>query len=142
MIGGIQRIGAATSRLVPAMVTIYVGAALWILASNAAEIPGVFALIVSDAFTGEAVAGGTMGAVIMTGIRRSAFSNEAGIGSEALAARRGQGLNEPVREGPGGHARPADRHDHRLLGDGDDHLELRLLARLGGQRRLADGSGL
>ncbi len=98
VIGGIERIGAAASRIVPSMVALYVGTAIWILASNLSEIPGIFALIVKDAFTGEAVAGGAMGAVIMTGIRRSAFSNEAGIGSEALAHGAAK-TNEPVREG-------------------------------------------
>jgi alanine or glycine:cation symporter, AGCS family len=98
VIGGIERIGKVTARIVPLMVGLYVSCALVILGMHAAEIPSYFALIIRDAFTGEAAAGGAVGSVILTGIRRSAFSNEAGIGTEAMAhgaARTG----EPVREG-------------------------------------------
>ncbi len=98
VIGGIQRIGAVTSKIVPSMVALYVATAVWILIANFHEIPAIFALIFRDAFTGDAVAGGAAGAVIMTGVRRSAFSNEAGIGSEALAHGAAK-TNEPVREG-------------------------------------------
>ena len=97
-IGGIQRIGTVTSRIVPAMVVVYIAAAGCILAAHFSEIPSYLALIVSDAFSGEAVAGGAMASVIVTGIRRSAFSNEAGIGTEALAHGAAK-TNEPVREG-------------------------------------------
>jgi AGCS family alanine or glycine:cation symporter len=62
------------------------------------EIPEILALIVRDAFTGEAAAGGAVGSVIYTGIRRSAFSNEAGVGTEAMAHGAAR-TNEPVREG-------------------------------------------
>ncbi len=98
VIGGIKRIGRVTSRVVPAMVLLYVAAAVWILLSNAAEIPEYFTLILHDAFTGDAVAGGAAGSVIITGIRRAAFSNEAGIGTEALAHGAAK-TNEPIREG-------------------------------------------
>ena len=97
-IGGIQRIGTVAARIVPAMVVLYVAAAGCILASHFAEIPSYLALIVTDAFSGEAVAGGALGSVIVTGIRRSAFSNEAGIGTEAMAHGAAK-TNEPVREG-------------------------------------------
>ena len=59
--------------------------ALVILFTYAAQVPEAIALIFSDAFTGEAVAGGVLGAVISTGVRRAAFSNEAGMGTEAMA---------------------------------------------------------
>ena len=98
VIGGIRRIGAVTSRIVLPMVLLYVATAAWILLANVEKIPSLFALILRDAFTGEAVAGGAVGKVIMIGIRRSAFSNEAGIGSEALAHGAAK-TNEPVREG-------------------------------------------
>ncbi len=98
VIGGIHRIGTVTSRIVPLMVALYVATACWVLALNFSEIPSYFALILSDAFTGNAVAGGALGSVIVTGIRRSAFSNEAGIGTEALAHGAAK-TNEPVREG-------------------------------------------
>ena len=98
VVGGVQRLGAATSRLVPGMVALYVGMALWILLRHFTEIPGYFALIVREAFSPESVAGGTLGSVIITGVRRSAFSNEAGIGTEAMAHGAAR-TNEPVREG-------------------------------------------
>jgi AGCS family alanine or glycine:cation symporter len=98
VVGGIHRIGAAASRVVPAMVVLYTGMAVWILLTNLTEIPSYFALILRDAFTGDAVAGGALGSVIITGIRRSAFSNEAGIGTEAMAHGAAR-TNEPVREG-------------------------------------------
>jgi len=98
VVGGVQRIGLATSRIVPTMVALYVAMAVWVLASHLPEIPSYLALIVRDAFTGEAVAGGAVFHVITTGIRRSAFSNEAGIGTEALAHGAAR-TKEPVREG-------------------------------------------
>jgi len=96
--GGIQRIAAVAARIVPSMVVIYVAMALWILVTNIADIPGIFALIIQDAFTGDAVMGGSVGSVIIVGIRRSAFSNEAGMGTEAMAHGAAR-TNEPVREG-------------------------------------------
>jgi AGCS family alanine or glycine:cation symporter len=83
--GGIVRIGAVTSKVVPAMVVLYMGSAIWALIINFQHIPDYFMLIVSDAFSGKAVAGGVLWTVIVTGIRRAAFSNEAGIGTEEMA---------------------------------------------------------
>jgi AGCS family alanine or glycine:cation symporter len=96
--GGITRIGMVTSRLVPAMVVLYILSAVWILTTNFQEIPMFFQLIFSDAFSGNAVAGGVLGTVIATGVRRGAFSNEAGIGTEAMAHGAAK-TEEPVREG-------------------------------------------
>ena len=96
--GGITRIGAVTSRLVPAMVVFYMLSALWILAANLQDIPGYLLLIVTDAFTGQAAVGGAIGTVIITGVRRAAFSNEAGIGTEAMAHGAAK-TSEPIREG-------------------------------------------
>jgi len=96
--GGIVRIGAVTARLVPTMVVIYMGAALWTLAANFQHIPDYLMTILSDAFTGKAVAGGALWTVLMTGIRRAAFSNEAGIGTEAMAHGAAK-TEEPIREG-------------------------------------------
>ena len=98
LVGGIQRIGRVASQLVPAMVLLYIGSSLTILAMNAAAIPEMAALIFRDAFTGQAVAGGALATVIVTGVRRAAFSNEAGMGSEALAHGAAK-TDEPVREG-------------------------------------------
>ena len=64
----------------------------------ASEIPAAFQLIITDAFSGDAVAGGAIGTVILMGVRRGAFSNEAGIGTEAMAHGAAR-TNEPIREG-------------------------------------------
>ena len=96
--GGILRIGTVASKLVPGMLVLYMAAAVWILAVNYANIPKCLWLIITDAFSGQAVAGGAIGAVIMTGIRRAAYSNEAGIGTAALAHGAAK-TTEPVREG-------------------------------------------
>ncbi|MEM7373997.1 MAG: alanine/glycine:cation symporter family protein [Bacteroidota bacterium] len=96
--GGIKRIGAVTGRLVPFMVGIYVIAVLYILLSNLTAIPDSFALIFRDAFTGEAVLGGALGSLILLGVRRAAFSNEAGIGTAPMAHGAAK-TQEPIREG-------------------------------------------
>jgi alanine or glycine:cation symporter, AGCS family len=96
--GGIRRIGTVASSLVPLMVILYSGSVLYIILNNISEVPYYFGLIINDAFTGQAVAGGAVGEVIRTGIRRAAFSNEAGIGTEALAHGAAR-TKEPVREG-------------------------------------------
>lgn len=96
--GGIVRIGAVTSKLVPAMVVAYMFTGIWILVTHFQEIPYYIQLIVSDAFSGTAVAGGALGSVIITGVRRGAFSNEAGIGTEAMAHGAAK-TGEPIREG-------------------------------------------
>ena len=98
LLGGIQRIGRVASQMVPAMVALYLGSGVAILLIELDSIPAVLSLIVTDAFSGTAVAGGAIGTVIVTGVRRAAFSNEAGIGSEALAHGAAK-TNEPVREG-------------------------------------------
>ena len=96
--GGILRIGTVASKLVPGMLILYLAAAGWILAVNYANIPKCLWLIITDAFSGDAAAGGAIGAVIMTGIRRAAYSNEAGIGTAALAHGAAK-TTESVREG-------------------------------------------
>lgn len=96
--GGITRIGKVTSKLVPAMVVIYVGCVLAILAAHITEIPYYLGLIVTDAFTGKSVMGGAVGSLIVIGIQRGVFSNEAGLGTEALAHGAAK-TKEPVREG-------------------------------------------
>ncbi len=96
--GGIKRIGYVASRMVPFMVVIYLAAGIYVLLANLPQIPSLFALIVRDAFTGEAVLGGSLGAIMIVGIKRAAFSNEAGIGTEAMAHGAAK-TKEPVREG-------------------------------------------
>jgi AGCS family alanine or glycine:cation symporter len=96
--GGIKRIGKVASKLVPFMVAIYVTAVLYIIFSNFSKIDDCFALIITDAFTGDAVVGGAVGAIIIAGVRRAAFSNEAGIGTAPMAHGAAK-TEEPVREG-------------------------------------------
>ena len=96
--GGLKRIALVASRLVPTMSVLYIGSALYIVISNIDLVPASFALILTDAFDGLAVAGGAIGTVIATGVRRGAFSNEAGIGTEAMAHGAAK-TKEPVREG-------------------------------------------
>jgi alanine or glycine:cation symporter, AGCS family len=84
VIGGISRIGAVTAKLVPSMAAIYILACLVVLTVNAGQIPAAIGTIVGGAFSPEGVAGGIIGALIQ-GFRRAAFSNEAGLGSSAIA---------------------------------------------------------
>ncbi|MDC7996110.1 alanine/glycine:cation symporter family protein [Altibacter sp. HG106] len=84
IIGGIKRIASVTEKIVPFMAGIYVLAALIILGANYTAIDDAFGLIFEGAFSGLGIAGGLIG-VMIQGIRRGAFSNEAGVGSAAIA---------------------------------------------------------
>ncbi|MGB3515437.1 MAG: alanine/glycine:cation symporter family protein, partial [Elainellaceae cyanobacterium] len=97
IIGGIQRIGSVAEKLVPAMALIYILACLFVLAVNFGQIPAAIGTIISEAFNPTAVGGGIVG-VIVQGVRRSAFSNEAGVGSAAIAHSAAR-TDEHVREG-------------------------------------------
>lgn len=96
--GGIKRIGKVASKMVPAMVVLYVGVILVILSIHIEVLPSYLLLIVTDAFTAESAMGGALGALIITGFKRAAFSNEAGIGTATLAHGAAK-TKEPVREG-------------------------------------------
>ncbi|MGL6133751.1 MAG: alanine/glycine:cation symporter family protein, partial [Prochlorococcaceae cyanobacterium] len=85
LIGGIERIGKVSEVVVPVMAAIYVGGALIILGIHLGEIPAAFGVIFSDAFTGQAAAGGVLGVVIRQGIARGVFSNESGLGTAPIA---------------------------------------------------------
>ena len=102
IIGGIQRIGQVTSKVVPFMGGIYVLGALAIIVLNFEKVPGLLAQIIGDAFTGTAAAGGFAGVavrqVIVQGFRRACFSNEAGLGSSPIA-HSAAATKEPIREG-------------------------------------------
>ena len=98
VIGGIKRIGNVTGRVVPLMVAVYVITVLYIIFSEPAQIIPAFKTIFQDAFTGQAVLGGSLGAVIITGVRRAAFSNEAGLGTAPMAHGAAK-TSEPIREG-------------------------------------------
>lgn len=99
ILGGIKRIAQVTSRLVPFMCVFYILAGIVILAKNFNLIlPGI-ALILTQAFQApESVAGGLLGGVIRAGVARGLFSNEAGLGSAAMAHGAAR-TKEPVREG-------------------------------------------
>lgn len=99
ILGGIKSIGKVASKIVPFMIVFYIGAGLFILALNFKTIPGVFHDIFYYAFhTPAALTGGILGTVIRNGVKRGLFSNEAGMGSAAIAHGAAK-TNEPVREG-------------------------------------------
>ncbi|MDH5475831.1 MAG: alanine:cation symporter family protein [Cyclobacteriaceae bacterium] len=104
--GGLKRIANVASKMVPAMIVVYFVAVMIILLNNLGEIPQMFVLIITDAFTGNAVLGGAVGAIIITGARRAAFSNEAGIGTAPIAHGAAK-TDEPIREGLVGMLGPA-----------------------------------
>ncbi|MDE0861645.1 MAG: alanine/glycine:cation symporter family protein [Akkermansiaceae bacterium] len=85
IIGGIRGIAKVTSKLVPAMCIAYVVGALVVLVVNADRLPGAVGMIVSEAFNPRAAVTGGFLAAFIWGIRRATFSNEAGIGSAAIA---------------------------------------------------------
>ena len=97
IVGGMRSIGAVASKIVPFMCGAYVLAALFILATNLTEIPAAIGLIVSQAFSPEAAYGGFLG-VLVIGVKRAVFSNEAGVGSAAIAHSAAK-TEEPVSEG-------------------------------------------
>ena len=97
IIGGIERIGQTTEKIVPTMVVLYVGASLFIILTNLDKLGGVLASIMSEAFSPNAIYGGLIG-VLVTGIKRAVFSNEGGVGSASIAHSAAK-TDEPVREG-------------------------------------------
>ena len=97
IIGGIKSIANVTEKVVPFMGILYVGAALIILLVNYDKIGWAFGQIFAGAFTGLGVAGGFVGALIQ-GFKRAAFSNEAGVGSAAIAHSAVR-TKEPITEG-------------------------------------------
>ncbi|MEE9391091.1 MAG: alanine/glycine:cation symporter family protein [Planctomycetota bacterium] len=97
IIGGIKRIASTAEKIVPAMCSVYVLASLFILVTNYTEIPHAISLIIGGAFTPSAAYGGFIG-VLVIGFQRAAFSNEAGVGSAAIAHSAAK-TDEPVREG-------------------------------------------
>ncbi len=97
IIGGIKSIARVTDKIVPIMVAIYFIASLVIIGMNISKVGEVFALIFNSAFSPEPILGGFAG-VIIKGFQRAAFSNEAGVGSAAIAHSAAK-TNEPVSEG-------------------------------------------
>ncbi len=97
IIGGIKRIAHVTQAIVPAMCGIYVLACIWVVLTHIDAVPAAFVSIIAGAFTPEAGLGGLIG-VLVVGFQRAAFSNEAGIGSAAIAHSTAK-TKYPVREG-------------------------------------------
>jgi len=97
IIGGIRSIARVTSKLVPFMALLYVSTAFIVIGVNAAALPGAVVTIVTEAFSPGGVTGGMI-AVLILGFRRAAFSNEAGIGSAAIAHSAVR-TKEPVTQG-------------------------------------------
>lgn len=97
ILGGIRSIARVTSRVVPLMAILYVGAGLIVLGANLTAIPDAFVQIFEGAFNPEGVTGGIVG-VLIQGFRRATFSNEAGVGSAAIAHSAVK-TREPVTEG-------------------------------------------
>ncbi len=89
LIGGIKRIGNVAEKLVPTMIVIYLIGGIGIIIANFEQVPGLFKQIFTDAFTGTGIVGGFTGVafkeVLIQGVRRAVFSNEAGMGSAAMA---------------------------------------------------------
>lgn len=103
ILGGLNRISKVASKLVPAMVGLYFVLILIILGLHIDVVPKYFGLIFTDAFaannyTGDSFFGGVLGGLILLGIRRGAFSNEAGIGTAPMAHGAAK-TAEPIREG-------------------------------------------
>lgn len=84
ILGGIKSIGATTSKLVPAMAAVYILACGAVIAANFQNVPAAFGAIIEGAFRPEGFAGGILGVMII-GFQRASFSNEAGVGSAAIA---------------------------------------------------------
>lgn len=98
ILGGVKRIANVASKLVPSMVIVFVISVLTIMGINHEAIIPSFLLIFKDAFTAQAALGGAVGAIIIEGAKRAAFSNEAGIGTAPMMHGAAK-TNEPVREG-------------------------------------------
>ncbi|MFN5557347.1 MAG: alanine/glycine:cation symporter family protein [Chryseotalea sp.] len=103
IIGGIKRIGTWAGKMVPIMIIIYFLSVLAILILNISKVPDYLWMVITDAFSannyrGEPALGGLVGGLIVAGVRRASFSNEAGIGTApmALGASKSQ---QPIREG-------------------------------------------
>lgn len=103
VIGGIKRIGYWAGNMVPLMIIVYFVSVILILATNIEKVPAYFGLIFTDAFSahhfhGQPAIGGVLGGLIVVGVRRASFSNEAGIGTAPMALGASR-TGEPVREG-------------------------------------------
>lgn len=97
VVGGVRWLGRVTSLMVPAMAALYLAGVLAIIALHIGEVPAAIATIVGDAFSGEAAAGGMLGAFVV-GMQRAVYSSEAGVGSAVIAHAQAK-TREPASEG-------------------------------------------
>ena len=95
--GGLPRVAKVAVRSLPAMVVVYVTMTLYVVLTHITEVPALLWLIVSEAFNPKAVGGGFIG-IMLIGVSRGVFSNEAGVGTEVMAHGAAR-TNEPIREG-------------------------------------------
>ena len=95
--GGLPRVARVAVAVLPVMVGVYLLMTLAVIVAHAGEVPAMLALIVDDAFRPQAAAGGFLG-IVLIGISRGAFSNEAGVGTEVMAHGAAR-TDEPIREG-------------------------------------------
>jgi AGCS family alanine or glycine:cation symporter len=103
ILGGIQRIGSWAGKMVPLMIIIYFITVLTILFMHVEQVPHYLWLIITDAFAaenfrGDPALGGMVGGLIVLGVRRASFSNEAGVGTAPMALGASKSV-EPIREG-------------------------------------------
>lgn len=96
--GGVKRIAKVSGVIVPIMAVLYIGIAFVVIILNIKEIPAVISLIFRHAFGFEEIVGGTFGGMVMIGIKRGLFSNEAGMGSAPNAAATAE-VSHPVKQG-------------------------------------------
>lgn len=95
--GGLPRVAKVAVRSLPAMVVVYVSMTLYAVLTHITEVPALLWLIVTEAFNPTAVGGGFVG-IMLIGVSRGVFSNEAGVGTEVMAHGAAR-TNEPIREG-------------------------------------------
>jgi len=98
--GGVHRIGFITSVMVPIMAGAYLLMGLFTIVTHLPQLPGVFAMILSEAFDFQAIFGGMAGSAVVIGIKRGLFSNEAGMGSAPNAAASAS-VSHPAKQGMG-----------------------------------------
>ena len=96
--GGAKRISVITSIIVPIMAVGYIGIAVWTTIANIGELPKVFGMVLASAFDFQAIFGGFAGSVVMLGIKRGLYSNEAGMGSAPNAAATAS-VSHPCKQG-------------------------------------------
>lgn len=98
VIGGVKRISAIASMLVPFMVTVYLIAAVVIIVMNITAVPALIKTVVTSAFAKNAVFGGTIGVIIQQGVKRGTFSSAAGMGEASPTAAAAE-TSHPVKQG-------------------------------------------